>query len=58
MIDLTPWPFLAMQGVGEEGVPFRELSTQHLLLSTDLLKADFALYFFAGWKYKIQDLTR
>ncbi len=22
-------PFLGMQGVGEEGVPFRELSTQH-----------------------------
>jgi len=33
------------------------LSTQHLLLSTDLLIADFALYFLAGWKFKIQDLT-
>ncbi len=38
-------PFLGMQGVGEEGVPFRELSTQHLILSTELLIADFAFYF-------------
>ena len=29
--------------------------TQHLLLSTDLLIADFALYFLAGRKFKIQD---
>ncbi len=45
MIDLTLSLFLGMQVVGEEGVPFRELSTQHLLLSTDLLIAEFTFYF-------------
>ena len=29
-------PFFGMQGVGEKGVPFRELSTQRSLLRTEL----------------------
>ena len=55
MIDLTLSLFLGMQVVGEEGVPFRELSTQHLLLSTGLLMADSCFRFLFLGRLEIQD---